>query len=37
MKIYVKEIKERTVDGDYITVVKTYESQPKGKYYIVWR
>jgi len=36
-KIYVKEINYRNADGDYLTRVKTYRSEPSGRYYIIWR
>lgn len=35
-KIYVKEIKRKNADGDYLITVKTYKSKPKRFDYLIW-
>lgn len=36
MKLYVKEIKHKNADGDYLIKVKTYKSKPKRYSYLIW-
>lgn len=35
-KYYVRDYAKKSVDGDRLQRVKTYESQPKRHDYIVW-
>jgi len=35
-KLYIKQVYERTVDGEKLLVVKTYESEPEQPYQIVF-
>ena len=36
MKLYIKEIISRTVDGEKLITIKTYKTRPKFYHYIVW-
>jgi len=36
MKLYVKEIKYKNADGDWLTTVVTYESEPFEFSYIIF-
>jgi len=35
-KLYIKQVFERTVDGDVLLVIKTYESEPAQPYQIIF-
>lgn len=36
MKLYVKETKYKNADGDWLTTVKTYKSEPLYFSYLIW-
>lgn len=36
MKIYIKEIKRKSVDGEILITVKTYKSMPSQPFTVVW-
>jgi len=35
-KLYVKKTYEKDSDGNYLLVVKTYDSKPSQPYQIIW-